>query len=252
MTPAPARDDAGNPVGHPVPGWTARTRPGGTLVGRTCRVEPLTAQHVAGLHTALDVASPDAVWAYYPAGPFASAEAIGVWLAARTADPATVAHVVITPDDVVRGLACYLRTDPGNGVVEIGNIVLSAGVQRTTAATEAMYLMMRHVFDDLGYRRYEWKCDSLNAPSRRAAGRLGFSYEGTFRQAVVYRGRNRDTAWYSITDDEWPGLRDELERWLDPANFDDGVQRTRLDVTAALGRVPERAPADRGRGGMTA
>jgi RimJ/RimL family protein N-acetyltransferase len=251
VTSAPARDVAGNPVGRPVPGWTARAMPGGTLVGRTVRVEPLAAHHVDGLHAALDVGSPDAIWAYYPDGPFSSVAALGAWLDGRTADAATVAHAVLTADGVPRGLACYLRTDRANGVVEIGNIVLSAALQRTTAATEAMYLMMRHVFDDLGYRRYEWKCDSLNAPSRRAAGRLGFSYEGTFRQAVVYRGRNRDTAWYAITDADWPAIRGELERWLDPANTDDdGVQRTRLDVATALGRVPERAPQDRGRGGM--
>lgn len=217
-----------SPIGDPVPGWTPRPRPGGVMVGRTCRVEPLTEQHVEGLHTALDVESPASLWTYYPAGPFATAADLGAWLASKTADPTTAAHVITTPDGGPLGVACYLRIDEGNGVVEVGNIVLSAALQRTTAATEAMYLMMRHAFD-LGYRRYEWKCDSLNAPSRRAADRLGFTYEGTFRHAVVYRGRNRDTAWYSITDGEWPAIRAELERWLDPANFGpDGAQLTRL------------------------
>lgn len=216
------------PIGAPVPDWSPRRRPGGAMVGRTCRVEPLTTAHIEGLHQALDGESPASLWTYYPAGPFASAADLGAWLASRTADPTTAAHVIATPDGVPQGLACFLRIDEANGVVEVGNIVLSAALQRTTAATEAMYLMMRHAFD-LGYRRYEWKCDSLNAPSRRAADRLGFTYEGTFRQAVVYRGRNRDTAWYSITDAEWPPIRAELERWLDPANFgEDGAQRTRL------------------------
>lgn len=220
------------PVGDPVPGWSPRPRPGGSMSGRTCRVDPLEDRHVAALHDALDVDSPASLWTYYPAGPFSTAEDLGAWLETRTADPATAAHVIVTPDGVPTGLACFLRIDADNGSVEVGNIVLSAALQRTTEATEAMYLMMRHVFE-LGYRRYEWKCDALNAPSRRAAERLGFTYEGTFRQAVVYRGRNRDTAWYSITDGEWPAVRAELERWLAPENVDDaGRQRTRLDVTA--------------------
>ncbi len=123
------------------------------------------------------------------------------------------------------------------GVIEVGHIHLSPRLQRTPAATEAMFLMMRRVFDELGYRRYEWKCDALNAPSRAAALRLGFRFEGIFRQATVYKGRNRDTAWFSVIDREWPALKAALERWLDPANFDaDGKQRTRLsELTAALG-----------------
>jgi RimJ/RimL family protein N-acetyltransferase len=115
-------------------------------------------------------------------------------------------------------------------VIEVGHLAFSPALQRKPAATEAMYLMMRRVFDELGYRRYEWKCDALNAPSRRAAERLGFTYEGTFRQAVVIKGRNRDTAWFSILDREWPALRQAFERWLDPANFDaSGAQRRRLE-----------------------
>jgi RimJ/RimL family protein N-acetyltransferase len=122
-----------------------------------------------------------------------------------------------------------MRIDPAMGVIEVGNIAYSPSLQRTPAATEAMYLMMRRVFDELGYRRYEWKCDSLNAPSRAAAERLGFRYEGLFRQALVYKGRNRDTAWYSIIDKEWPARKAAFEAWLDPANFDrDGRQRRPL------------------------
>ena len=127
------------------------------------------------------------------------------------------------------GVASYLRIDPAAGAIEVGHINFSPRLQRTRAATESMYLMMKRVFDELGYRRYEWKCDSLNAPSRAAALRLGFQFEGVFRQALVYKGRNRDTAWFSILDREWPALAAAFERWLDPANFDEaGRQRERL------------------------
>ena len=121
------------------------------------------------------------------------------------------------------------RSDPANGVIEVGHLQFSPRLQRTPAATEAIFLLMRHAFDDLGYRRFEWKCDSLNAPSRAAAERLGFQYEGTFRQAVVYKGRNRDTAWYAIVDGDWPTIRAGFEAWLSPGNFDGvGRQRVRL------------------------
>ena len=134
-------------------------------------------------------------------------------------------------------MAAYLRIDPANGVIEVGHINHSPRLQRTRAATEAMYLMMRRAFDELGYRRYEWKCDSLNAPSRAAAERLGFQYEGLFRQALVYKGRNRDTAWFSIVDREWPALRTAFDRWLDPANFDEaGRQKARLSELIHSGR----------------
>jgi RimJ/RimL family protein N-acetyltransferase len=130
---------------------------------------------------------------------------------------------------VAVGVASYLRIAPAVGSIEVGHILYSPLLQRSRAATEAMYLMMRRAFGELGYRRYEWKCDALNGPSRRAAARLGFVYEGTFRQATIYKGRNRDTAWYSITDGEWPAVRAAFERWLEPGNFDgEGVQRSTL------------------------
>jgi RimJ/RimL family protein N-acetyltransferase len=129
------------------------------------------------------------------------------------------------------GVAAYLRIDPANGVIEIGHIALAPRLQQTTAATEAMYLFMRHAFEDLGYRRYEWKCDALNGPSIRAAERLGFTFEGVFRQAIMYKERNRDTAWASIIDSEWPAIRTEFERWLAPENFDQaGRQRSALRI----------------------
>src|SRR5262249_19517403 len=141
-------------------------------------------------------------------------------------------HAIIdTVSRQAAGVASFLRIDPAHGVIEVGHINYSPRLQRTTAATEAMYLMMRRVFDELGYRRYEWKCDALNAPSRRAAERFGFTFEGIFRQAVMYKGRNRDTAWYSIIDREWPVVRRTYEQWLAAGNFaEDGRQRTALSA----------------------
>jgi RimJ/RimL family protein N-acetyltransferase len=127
------------------------------------------------------------------------------------------------------GIASYTRIDPATGQIEVAGVLFARSLQRTRAATEAIHLLMRHAFDDLGYRRFEWKCDSLNEPSRRAAARLGFTYEGRFRQHMVTKGRNRDTDWFSVTDTEWPAVRGGHEAWLDPANFDgDGRQRTAL------------------------
>ena len=136
-------------------------------------------------------------------------------------DPLTHAIIDNATGEAV-GTAAYMRIDAASGVIEVGSITYSPRLQRRPAGTEAMYLMMRRVFDELGYRRYEWKCNSLNMPSRAAALRLGFQYEGLFRQATLTRGRNRDTTWFSVIDREWPALRDAFERWLDPANFDAG------------------------------
>ncbi len=138
-------------------------------------------------------------------------------------------HTILDSDDVPVGLASYLRIDPDNGSIEVGHIHYSPLLQRQPAGTEAMFLMMSQVFDELGYRRYEWKCDALNASSRRAAERLGFTYEGTFRQATHYKGRNRDTAWFSIIDKDWPRICDAFNLWLELANFDDsGKQKSSL------------------------
>jgi RimJ/RimL family protein N-acetyltransferase len=201
------------------------------LAGRWSRVEPLGRDHLDQLYRSLVLDSPDTVWTYLAAGPFT--DPAGLWATLRDLDddPGSVPHALCMPDGRAVGMASYLRLDHRNGSVEVGWIAMAAELQRTTAATEAMYLMMRHVFDDLGYRRYEWKCDALNEPSRRAAQRLGFTYEGTFRNAQVYKDRNRDTAWFSITDGEWAALRYAFERWLDPANFDDEGRQL-----SALGR----------------
>jgi len=221
------------PIGEPVPGWTSRPRPPRTAMeGRYCRVEPVDVdRHAADLHAANLEADDHSRWTYLSAHGFDDLDAYRDWLRGMTAadDPLLHAIVDLQTGRAV-GVAAYLRIDPANGAIEVGHINYSPRLQRTRMATEAMYLMMRRAFDELGYRRYEWKCDSLNAPSRAAARRLGFTFEGIFRQALVYKGRNRDTAWFSIIDAEWPAIRDGFKRWLDPANFDaNGRQVRRLE-----------------------
>jgi RimJ/RimL family protein N-acetyltransferase len=224
----------GQPIGEPVPNWTPRPRPPRTpMQGRLCRLEPLdAATHAAALHAAHAADREGRNWTYLPYGPFASTTEYAAWVESVQShdDPAFFAIVDLATQRSV-GVASYLRIDPAMGTIEVGHLSYTPALQRTPASTEAMYLMMRRVFDELGYRRYEWKCDSLNAPSVAAAKRLGFRFEGTFRQAVVMKGRNRDTAWFSIIDGEWPALRSAFEQWLDPSNFDAaGAQRQRLEA----------------------
>ena len=224
-------NDFGQPIGDAVDWAPGAPLVPVTLTGRTCRLEPLGDQHVDGLYAALCVDSPPSTWTYMPSGPYADREAFAASLRALLAIPAMVPLAVLLPDGTPVGIATFLRIDRANGTAEVGYISYGSALQRTTAATEAMFLMAAHAFDAVGVRRYEWKCDALNEPSRRAAARLGFTYEGTFRQAVVYKGRNRDTAWFAITDRDWPVVRAELQRWLDPANFDEaGQQRTPLST----------------------
>ena len=216
-------NELGQPVGLPVPGWSPRPGPPRTaMTGRFCTVAPLDPERHAGeLFEAYADDREGRLWTYLPRGPFASLEEYRYWAeeAAGLADPLTHAIVDNATGKAV-GTATLMRIEPAVGVIEVGSITYSPRLQRRPAGTEAMYLMMRRVFDELGYRRYEWKCDSLNAPSRAAAQRLGFQYEGMFRQATVYKARNRDTCWFSILDSEWPALKRGFERWLDPANFD--------------------------------
>ena len=219
------------PIGFPVPDWRpARLPAREALEGRFCRLEPLDPErHAAGLHAANSLDAEGRNWTYLPYGPFDTLDGYRAWAeeTCRGRDPFFYA-VVDPATGGATGVASYLRIDPANGSIEVGHINYSPLLQRTPAATEAMYLMMKHAFD-LGYRRYEWKCNALNAASRAAAQRLGFSFEGVFRQAAVVKGRNRDTAWYSVIDGEWPALREAFLRWLDPSNFDGhGRQRTRL------------------------
>jgi RimJ/RimL family protein N-acetyltransferase len=219
------------PIGAPVPGWTTRPRPPRVSVeGRYARLEPLDpARHGPAIHAA-NAEDAGVMWRYLPYGPFATLADWTRWAEpmAASVDPLFFAIVDRTTKEA-SGVAAFLAIVPEHGSVEVGHIALAPRLQRTRAATEAMVLMMRIVFDDLGYRRYEWKCDALNVPSRAAAQRLGFSYEGVFREHRVVKGHNRDSAWFAMVDADWPALRAAHEHWLDPANFDAaGRQRERL------------------------
>ena len=230
-------DDTEQPIGFPVDGWQPRPRPPREpMVGRWCRLEPLDPARDAGeLFTALAADEGGRCWTYLAYGPFADVASYRAWMSASCLGDDPLFFAICTPDGKPRGVASYLRIDPPAGSIEVGHILYAPSLQRTRAATEAMYLMMARAFE-LGYRRYEWKCDSLNAASRAAARRLGLSFEGIFRQATVYKGRNRDTAWYAAIDSEWPALRAAFQTWLDPDNFDaGGRQRNRLaDLTRPI------------------
>lgn len=222
------------PLGRPLSGWSPPPAPGrDRLEGRWVTVSPLEPSHFPALWEAFS-RDDGSMWTYMGVGPFADREEMEA-VASRWLDSADPLFFAFHTADGCGGWGSYMRIVPGHGVIEVGNLAFGPRFRRTVAATEAMYLMMRHVFD-VGYRRYEWKCDSLNAPSRRAAERLGFTYEGTFRQHMVYKGRNRDTAWFSILDGDWPRIRAAFEEWLDPANFDEaGDQRRRLsDIRHSL------------------
>ena len=233
------QNDFGQPVGAPLPDWKPPPLPPReSMEGRYCRLERLDPdRHADPLFSAL---SDERLWTYLPYGPFTSVEDYRAWMGQKCLgnDPLFFA-VVPRSEGKPQGVASYLRIAPVAGSIEVGHILYSPALQRTAAATEAMYLMMKRAFE-LGYRRYEWKCDALNAPSRAAAQRLGLSFEGIFRQATVYKGHNRDTAWYAAIDGEWPALREALETWLDPGNFDEtGRQRARLsDLTSPIFRQP--------------
>ncbi|KAB2850963.1 MAG: GNAT family N-acetyltransferase [Hyphomicrobiaceae bacterium] len=224
----------GQAIGFAVENWRAPPPPSRsvTLEGRSCRLEPLDAErHARDLHEANSRDTAGRMWTYMGYGPFAALQAYTAWVKDAAAKPDPFFYAIIDKaSGKALGVASLLRIDPPNGVIEVGHIAYAPALQKTVAATEAMYLMMKHVFD-LGYRRYEWKCDFLNEPSRQAAARLGFTYEGRFRQAVMYKGRNRDTDWFSIIDKEWPTLRDGFEAWLAPSNFDaEGRQKKSLAV----------------------
>jgi len=201
------------------------------LTGRLVTLAPLDPpRHAAALFDAAHGAPADPLlWRYLGYGPFADVAALEAWLwrQATALDP--VFYTVVPAGAAPAGLASYLRLAPDVGVVEIGHLVFTPRLQRTPAATEAIYLMLAYAFDRLGYRRVEWKCDALNERSRRAAERLGFSFEGVFRQSKVVKGRNRDTAWFALIDPDWPARRAALRAWLDPENFDaTGRQRRPL------------------------
>ncbi|MGN6087073.1 GNAT family N-acetyltransferase [Trinickia sp.] len=227
-------NEYGQPIGAPVPGWSPRPAPSAvTLEGPYCRIEPLDAQrHAQDLYEAYRAAPDGRDWTYLPVEPFAEIEDFRrhAESAARSTDPRHYAVVDRKTGKAVGTLA-LMRIEPKSGVIEVGFVAFSPLLKRTPLSTEAQYLLMAYVFDELGYRRYEWKCDSLNAPSRKAAQRLGFQFEGIFRQAVVYKGRSRDTAWFSILDSEWPAQKQAFQAWLAADNFDEqGRQRHSLDA----------------------
>ena len=233
MTPI---NELGLPIGDAVPAWRPPPPPPRlAMQGDYCRVEPLDlSRHAANLYEVSRLDAEGRNWVYLPYGPFERFDDYRQWMEDRCLDDDPLFHAII---DLQRGqptgVASYLRIQPQNGSIEVGHINFSPALQRTRAATEAMFLMMQRAFE-LGYRRYEWKCDAANAPSRRAAQRLGLSYEGVFRQATVVKGRNRDTAWYAAIDSEWPTLKLIFEQWLAGDNFDEkGHQRTSLSEWTA-------------------
>ena len=228
----PRQNALGQPIGAALPDWQgARPPSGDPLTGRFCRLEKLDASaHAQDLFDAYAEDRSGALWTYLSDEAPRNYAEFEARLASksRTSDPFYYA-VVDRGSGKAVGRAAYLRIAAAAGSIEVGSIAYAPRLQRTRAATEAMFLLLQQAFDVLGYRRYEWKCDSLNEPSRRAAERLGFSYEGLFRQALVYKGRNRDTAWYAIVDGDWPMIRSAFEQWFDPANFDaDGRQKQSL------------------------
>jgi RimJ/RimL family protein N-acetyltransferase len=230
------QNEFSQPVGAPLTSWQGARQPARiTLEGRYCRLVPVDAdQHLPALAEAYNSAEDGRDWTYLSTGPFNALEDYRAHFQklSATSDPLHFA-VIDRATDTALGTLALMRIDTANGVIEVGHIAFSPRLKKTRIATEAIFLLMRHVFDDLGNRRFEWKCDSLNGPSRTAAQRFGFTFEGIFRQAIVYKGRSRDTAWFSIIDAEWPALKARYERWLDPKNFDaNGTQIERLATAA--------------------
>jgi RimJ/RimL family protein N-acetyltransferase len=238
------QNEYGQDIGFPVDDWAPRPQPGAvTLSGRFCRLEPLDADaHAADLYEAYSQAPDGRDWTYLFVGPFANATAYRAYAeaAAKSTDPRHYAVIDLASGKAVGTLA-LMRIDPAHGVIEVGSVTFSPLLKQSPLSTEAQYLLMAYAFDTLGYRRYEWKCDDLNAPSRRAASRLGFTYEGTFRRAVVFKGRSRDTAWYAIIEEDWPAIKSAFQAWLAPENFNEhGQQLAPLAALRAknLGKAP--------------
>ncbi|HMA37760.1 MAG TPA: GNAT family protein [Chloroflexia bacterium] len=243
-------NNLGQPISFALSGWSPPPPPPRTpMSGRFCHLEPLDPErHAAALYAAQAQDTEGRNWTYLSYGPFATLDSYRLWMEQNCRGDDPLFHAIVDRDTgQAVGVASYLRIAPASGSIEVGHIHYTPALQRTAGATEAMYLLMKRAFE-LGYRRYEWKCDALNAPSRAAAQRLGLSYEGVFRQATVYKGRNRDTAWYAAIDQEWPALEAAFQQWLDPANFDaSGHQHVRLSaLTAPLLKPPPPAPAIRG------
>ena len=214
-------------LGTFLPDWKSATLPPrGIIRGAYCRLRPLEIEDAARLWPFIE--NRPALFDYLPYGSFDSPVEFATWLHAELRRDDVMSWAICDFNNAILGFCSYLRVDLNNNSIEIGNVLFSPVLQRTRAATEAMFLLMRAAFDN-GFRRYEWKCNALNLPSARAARRLGFTFEGTFRQAAVVKGRNRDTDWFSILDGEWPARKNAFERWLLPENFDEmGAQICRL------------------------
>lgn len=215
------KNDLGQPIGFPMPDWQpCDPPPRSIMTGQFCRVEPLdVGKHATDLFEANRLDRENRIWTYLPYGPFDDLATYQAWMekTCQKADPLFHAIIDARTDKAV-GVASYLRIEPSVGCIEVGHINYSPALQRTWTGTEAMFLMMKRVFDELGYRRYEWKCDNLNAGSKAAAVRYGFTFEGIFRQATLYNGRNRDTSWFAIIDQDWPAVKAAFEAWLAPDN----------------------------------
>jgi RimJ/RimL family protein N-acetyltransferase len=232
---------SGLPIGSPVDTFPARRPEGCTIGGRYVTLAPLDPQaHADALWERAAGPQNDQLWVYLFNGPFHDRVAFDADLAAKAASQDPLFFSILdNRSQSAAGYAAFLRIEPAHRCIEVGSILYTPALQRTRGATEAMYLMARHVFEALGYRRYEWKCDALNTPSRRAALRLGFTFEGIFRQHMIVKGRNRDTAWYAMFDSKWPARKAAFECWLDPSNFDaEGAQKVSLfalnsDLTGA-------------------
>ena len=238
-------NEYGQPVGDPVE-WAPRQRPQPvSLAGAYVTVEPLAVRHAPALHKELCGLDDRPLWTYRPTEPPGDGAAMVALIEAHLCDPQLVPFALVPRSGDAAGIASYTRIDPRTGQVEVAGVLFSRRLQRTRAATEAMHLLMRHAFDELGYRRYEWKCDSLNEPSKRAAHRLGFRYEGRFRRHMVTKGRNRDTDWFSITDLDWPSVRAAHQQWLSPANFD-GAGRQRVELSRLTAAASPSAKDRRG------
>jgi RimJ/RimL family protein N-acetyltransferase len=224
--------------------WSPARAPGRVaLNGDLVSLEVLDPErHAQSLFTSSHSAGAERLWEHLPYGPFANLAEFTTWLQHRAASADPLFFAVVDRESMqALGMASYMRIVPEHGVIEIGNIWFAPAIQRTRKATEAIFLLAKDVFDDLGYRRLEWKCDSLNEPSRRAAERFGFSYDGIFRQHMIVKGRNRDTAWFSMTDGEWPMRRAAFDAWLAPENFDDeGRQRQSLSTVRASIERPQK------------
>lgn len=219
------------PLGSEVPAHPARRPERVTLTGRYTVLCPLDPKaHLDALYAGAHGAEKEAVWAYLFQEPFADKAGFAAHLERSAASEDPLFYAILDPKTgEALGHATLMRIDATHRVIEVGNILYTPKLQRTPAATEAMFLLMQYIFEDLGYRRYEWKCNSLNAPSRRAALRFGFTFEGIFRQHMIVKGRNRDTAWYSMLAEEWPAIKARFERWLSPDNFGpDGTQKKSL------------------------